>query len=202
MHTIEPISEAEVVAIFLQAEIQSSRVQQRILSVLERDGVDRHIIDHPDLSDPHQNGYRAQVLGESRGYKHNYRLFSGFPDRIQWERAYLEQADFDRIKYINYPYWNELSQGTRMVAQAAAAIQNGIEADGRANRTFWEIVDALLARAVMPEIILVSRGHESDLIILEGAHRMTAHFLVPKAQQGQVQVIAGFSSQLVDWVFY
>jgi hypothetical protein len=111
MHTIVAISEPEMVAIFLQAEIQSSRVQQRILSVLQRDGQDRRIVDHPNLSDSHENSYRAHVLGESRGC-------------------------------------------------------------------------------------------DSELIIFEGAHRMTAHFLVPKAQRRQINAIVGFSSYLLDWAFY
>jgi hypothetical protein len=202
MKSIALIPEAEMVVAFLQAEIKSPRMQHRIIPVLQRDGIDPRIIDHPDLSDPHENAYRARVLGESRGYKRNFRLFKHFPDHIHWERVCLDQDDLQRAKYINYPYWVHLSHGSRKVIEAAEYVRKGVEVDGQSNRVFWNIANVIMHGIRLPEVIFVSATRGTDLILLEGSHRTTSYLLVSEYMSGQLHAIVGFSPNILDWFFY
>ena len=68
MQHLHTISEDEMVAVFLQAEVASTRFAPTILAILRRDGCERRIIDQPDLSNAADNAYRRHVLGEYRGY--------------------------------------------------------------------------------------------------------------------------------------
>jgi hypothetical protein len=117
MRIIEKVTEAEMAAIFLRAEIASSRFGKDILRILEKDGVDRKVIDKPDVKDADENEYRAVLLGEFRGYQRNEELFQDFPDDVRWHRVLLDRKDLLKVKYINYSYWNDLSGGSRLVAK-------------------------------------------------------------------------------------
>jgi len=58
MRTIRDASEDEVVAAFLQAEIDSDRHAQKILTELHADGRPKSIVDSPDFEDHEGNAYR------------------------------------------------------------------------------------------------------------------------------------------------
>ena len=60
-----------MVAVFLKTEIRSDRYDKEIFALLGRDGVSRKIVDEPDTSNPEENDYRIQLLGDFRGYKQN-----------------------------------------------------------------------------------------------------------------------------------
>jgi hypothetical protein len=55
MRIVEPVTEDEVVALFLKTEVESVRFRDAILKLLFRDGRDRAIVDDPDTSDAGQN---------------------------------------------------------------------------------------------------------------------------------------------------
>lgn len=64
------ISEAEMVAVFLRAEIASERFGARLLELLRRDGRDRRIAELPDTNRAAENAFvssfRATFAGTSR----------------------------------------------------------------------------------------------------------------------------------------
>src|SRR5262249_42155248 len=151
MHDLCAISEDEMVAVFLQTEIASTRFAARILAILQRDGRDRRIIDRPHLDEAEENAYRALVLGEPRGYRRDTDVFTGMPDDVRWFRARLTREELGQVRYIEYDYWTELSGGTRLVTDGAARIRQGIEVFGIGNRGFWFLADGLRAGATFPE---------------------------------------------------
>ena len=51
MKLLEPITEHEMVALFLQTEIQSRRYRDTLLALLARDGKDSRIVASPNLKD-------------------------------------------------------------------------------------------------------------------------------------------------------
>jgi hypothetical protein len=193
---LHPIPEAEMVAMFLRAELASPRFEQAILAMLERDGRDRTIIDHPDLTEPADNRYRAQVLAEHRGYGRDEDVFESVPPDVRWYRARATKVDLAQVRYIDYDYWTELSGGSRLAVDAAERIRQGIEAFRIGNGAFWYLADALKAGASFPELILVGSDERGPLVLLEGHTRLTAYFLVPECIPALLPVIVGYAPGL------
>jgi hypothetical protein len=198
MRVIKRVTEAEMVATFLRAEITSSRFSPKILSILERDGVDREIIDKPDINNAGENEYRATLLGEFRGYKRNEELFNSFPNNVVWYRALLNQSDLLKIRYMNYSYWIELSGGSRLVAEAAERVLAG-EIEKETADWIRAAAEAVRQGASFAEMILVRPNRQSDLIVLEGHLRATAYLLSLDYLPPEISVIVGYSEGIEEW---
>ncbi|MBT7859946.1 MAG: hypothetical protein HN712_06510 [Gemmatimonadetes bacterium] len=69
------------------------------------------------------NGIRRELLAEHREYGRNSGLFEGFPESISWDRVTLDPADLWSVKYIDWSYWTELSEGSRLPRDAADLIR-------------------------------------------------------------------------------
>src|SRR5438067_1255396 len=114
MRHLGAISEREMVAHFLKTELDSVRFTQQLLELLQRDGMDRRIIDEPNLQNPAENAYRSRLLGDYRGYKRGEGIFRFVPDEAAWHRYALSREELARVRYINDDYWVELSGGSRL----------------------------------------------------------------------------------------
>ncbi|NLM96391.1 MAG: hypothetical protein GX175_02015 [Halanaerobiaceae bacterium] len=126
MEFIRESSEAEMVAVFLRAEFYSERFADDIKKILTKHGIDPSLITEPDIHDSDENNIREWILGEYRGYKRNRGLFIDFPAISRWDLVLLSREDLERIKYINYSYWNEISNGTGLAREAVKNIRKGI----------------------------------------------------------------------------
>jgi hypothetical protein len=193
MRHLEAITEHEMAAHFLQTEIRSVRFEEKILALLRRDGIDRRVIDEPDLGSEAENDYRSRLLGEWRGYKRGEGIFMYVPNDTAWHRYALGREELARVRYINYDYWTELSGGSRLVIDAAPRIRAGIEVFGKYS-TEWALG---MAREVergarFPELILVGTDEASELTVLEGHARLTAYCLALEAVPEPLTVIVGF----------
>lgn len=198
MRLIEPISEEEMVAAFLKMEITSTRFGKDILALLERDGVSRNILETPDIHDDAQNACRAALLGEYRGYRQNRDLFEDFPENVRWYHAALTKAELAKVRYIDYSYWNEISNGTRLPVEAAKTIHVGREIYGVSNEGFLKMAQDFRESALFPELILVGAS-AADLIVLEGHVRLTVYFLVPECLPDELTVLVGFAPEFASW---
>ena len=119
MQHLSPIAEEEMVAVFLQAEIASTRFSAAILTLLRHVRQDRRIIDRPDLASTTENACRRALLGEHRSYRRDADVFKDFPGEVRWYRALAAGADLAAMRYINDDYWIELSGGSRLAVDAA-----------------------------------------------------------------------------------
>lgn len=202
MRLIETITENEMIAVFLQAEIVSERFGGEIAALLGRDKVDRRIVDAPNSQNVDENAYRKKLLGDFRGYGHNRGLFENFPHDVSWHRAALTRDELARVKYIDYSYWNELSGGSRLPAEAAKTVRAGKATFGQSTHGFLNAARALRNGARFPELILVGTALSAGLIVLEGHVRLTAYFLAPEHIPDALPVIAGFSPDFARWDEY
>ena len=193
MRLLEAITENEMVAVFLKTEINSVRYSADILALLRRDEMSRRIIDMPDIRNQEENAYRIRLLGDFRGYKQGRDLFLSFPDDVSWYRAMLSREELDRVRYIDYSYWNELSGGSRLPADAATNIRAGKVVFGQSTQGFLNLARELQQGAKFPELILTGVSPTSDLVALEGHVRLTTYFLAPHCIPDELQVIVGFS---------
>jgi len=193
MRLLENITEDEMVAVFLKTEINSARFSADILAILKHDGMSRKIVDTPDTLNQAENLYRAKLLGDFRGYKQKWGLFLSFPDDVSWHRAILSREELARVRYIDYSYWNELSGGSRLPADAATNIRAGKVVFGQSTQGFLNLAGELQRGAKFPELILTGVSPTSDLVVLEGHVRLTTYFLAPKCIPEEIPVIVGFS---------
>ena len=131
MKLIRPTTEADMIAVFLKAEIKSERFGQIILDLLEHDNKSRTVVDMPDITNSDENAYRRQLLGAYRAY-----VFEELPIHVTWYRALLTREEVAEVRYINYDYWNELSSHTRLPQVAIEAIVAGREIFGVSNEAF------------------------------------------------------------------
>lgn len=197
MQHLYPIDEDEIVAVFLQTEVASSRFRPTILAYLRRDGRDPRIVERPDLADMDENAYRRHLLGLHRGYRRDADVFTAMPADVRWYRALITPAELARVRYINDDYWIELSGGSRLARDAAARIRQGIEAFGVGNGGFWYLADALAAGASFPELILVGADENAPLVLLEGHARLTAYALRPDCLPPTMPVLVGYARDMV-----
>ena len=215
MRTVRPVSEAEMVALFLATEYPSPRTHQHILRVLQREGWPPSIIEQPNLRDAQENAQRRNILGAYRGYGQNMDYFEGlpldveyvdyfegFPLDVQWERAMLSRQELEQVKYIEYDYWVELSSGSRLPRDAARTILAGDEVFGISHQGVLQMAEAFRAGARFPTLILVGKNRESPLVVLEGHMRLTAMLLASECLPAELKVMVGFSEQIERWGCY
>jgi hypothetical protein len=122
MRIVRDASEDEMVAVFVQGEIQSERFAEAIEAILDVRGIPRRVIEEPDLHDAEENELPREILGEFRSFRRNDDVFSGFPaDDIRWVRAGLAAEEVLAIRYID---WGLLARGQRRFAAAGRRARN------------------------------------------------------------------------------
>lgn len=202
MKIIKEITADEMVAIFLKAEINSDRWSHHPLMILKKLGVNREIIDKPDLSNVKHNQTRADILKVYRGYGKNENLFQNFPSDVVWKRILLTKEELAKVKYMDYSYWVAISKGTRLPQYAAETIQHGEKIFGESNEVFIKAAEVYKQGVTFPELILVAVNEKSNFVVLEGHLRITAYFLAPEFLPNKIEVIVGFSPKMQDWGSY
>jgi hypothetical protein len=116
-------SEAEVVAMFLVAELESPRYGDVIRGLLAEAGADESLLRGPDLDDAAENLLRESVLERHRAWSSLEGLFSGFPRNVAWSLVVLGREEVLSVLYNDWDWWLKLSGGTRLPVDAAARIR-------------------------------------------------------------------------------
>ena len=202
MRPIAGVGEAEVFAEFLRAEIDSPRFGPRVAARLAADGRDASVVRAPDISNAADNAYRSLLLHSYRGVGGTAPLLEGLPDGIEWRRVTIPREELGDIRYIDYPYWNELSAGTRSPLVAAERIRAGITAMGRPNDAFHALSARMCAGEDAGRAILIATDAGSPAVILEGHTRVTAMLLRPECLPDEVEFYIGYAAAVSDWMYY
>ena len=197
METVSEISENEMVATFLRAEIESPRFQEPILNHLKHDGRSRALVDEPDLANVADNAYRKELLTEHRGYGRNHDVFYGFPNEVGWARAVLTREELDDVKYLNYDYWVELSGGSRLVVDGARSVRACKVVFRVPNTGFWRMAETVRQGVTFLEPIAVSVN--GTLVLIDGHTRMTGYVLAEEASPNRIPILAGFFPGFAAW---
>jgi hypothetical protein len=190
MHKIGKSNENEMVYEFLKMEITSDRFAEKIESILKEMDISKDIITDGNTISERENVLRAEILKRFRGYR-SKELFENFPSKINWIWALFDREDISKILYIEYSYWNELSDYTGSPLEAAKTILSGKTIYGVSNDRSIEGAQRLKEGHRFPPLIFLTDESESRYIILEGHGRMTAYGLVPSLFQN-VSVLLGY----------
>jgi len=199
MKKIKPSSENEMVYEFLKMEINSDRYREQIEDILNEMQVNRDIIINGNIISEQENALRAEILKRFRGWR-DEELFENFPSNIEWVWTEFDREDILKIIYIEYSYWNELSNYTGSPLEAAKYVLSGktlydMPTDGAISDAQW-----LIDGNKFPPLIFLTDKSEERYIILEGHCRMTAYGLVPVLFEN-VSVLLGYcdSGELNRW---
>lgn len=196
-----PVSTDLMVLYFLQAELASSRFKDYVVKSLSKLGVRESIVTRADLEDKKENSIRRRLLGY-RGYETRTGLFSRFPTRVRWRMLMTEgKTDFDRLTFMNYPDWNELSGGSGRVVSVSGRLVNSSAWRVRAGHI--HSMRKELDRGVwFPPLIACSTGtvRSGDIVLIEGHSRATAYHLLRSYQD--VKVLVAFSRRVEGWEFF
>ncbi|MDY0097395.1 MAG: hypothetical protein RBS01_03540 [Candidatus Dojkabacteria bacterium] len=195
---LNPISEDEVVSIFLRGELKSKRFSQEIVNAIKKLNGDENLIINPDLTKSEENILRKEILEETRKYISREGLFEDFPNDIKWYRVEFS-SDFliNQVKYIDYDYWIELSNGSRLPKDAVEKIKNNKRVFNLPYDNFLEASEEFKKNKSFDEIIIVSDG--TSYVVLEGHLRLTVYALNKEILPKKVPVIIGISEQMREW---
>ena len=190
MKKIRNSNENEMVYEFLKMEIDSDRYREQIETVLKELDVSKDIITNGNIMSEQENALRAEILKRFRGWR-DAELFENFPSKIDWVWTEFDREDILKIIYIEYSYWNELSNYTGSPLEAAKYVLSGrtlydMPTDGFIEDTKW-----VIERNKFPPMIFLTDKSEERYIILEGHCRMTVYGLVPVLFQN-VSVLLGY----------
>lgn len=179
MRILDESSEEEMIACFLQGELTSHRFGPELRAALNEAGLPARLVTDADLTNDDENRARRDLLAATRGYGQGRDVFDeSFPaaSTVRWVRAELEPADLARVRYIDYSYWNELTGGSRLPADAAGRIRSGVRVFGVSNQRFLDAADAVTRGERFGPLILAGRQLD-DLVGLEGHLRLTGYAL-------------------------
>lgn len=201
MEFIRSSSEEEMISVFLKTEINSERYAVRLKRILDDLEIDISVISDPNIYDNKENVIRKKVLGEYRGYDINIKLFKNFPLINRWDWVLLSKNEIEKIKYIDYSYWNELSNGTRLAKEAVKNIRKGVKVYNISNDSFIKASNELLNGKEFPPMIILSDLKEDFIVVLEGHLRLTAYMLEPDTITNGLKAIVGYTSknELKNW---
>lgn len=192
MKLLTQVPESHMVATFLKGELTSTRFGDELRSIMNRLGIDKTILETPNLNDETENAKRTQLLGEYRGYGQNDKIFTNFPTKMTWYKAVLARDEIGELRYVDYSYWNELTDHTHLVKDAVNNIQNGKIVFDVPNDAFLELEEKIRKGKVKFEpIILWGKDESSPLTILEGHLRATALGLAAEKAPDTIDAIVG-----------
>lgn len=188
-----------MIYVFLKTEIESHRYGKQIENVLNEMQLNKSIITNGNILSKNENAAREKVLKQFRGWR-DKEIFANFPEKIKWVRAVFGGDDIRKIIYIEYSYWNEISNYTGSPLEAAETIRSGRTIYNVPNDGFVSLAEEIKNGASFPPLIFLTDEAESRYVILEGHARMTAYGLVPALFNG-ISVILGFCgyAELDKW---
>lgn len=181
MKFVKKTNEAEMILEFLKGELNSKRFNEELDNAIEKLNLNSSIIVNGNTSNQQENIDRLKIMKVFRGYP-DEELFERFPKIKEWKYLELTGEDIDKIYYIDYDYWNELSNGTSKPVEAAKVIRSGKEIYEVSNQSFLDGVEYNKTNK-FPPVILITCNNEKFLII-EGHSRMTVYGFNPSKLNG------------------
>jgi len=199
MRKIKPSNEDEMIYEFLKMELNSDRYKEKIEAILNEMKIEKNIIINGNIMSEEENTLRIEILKRFRGWR-NKELFENFPSKVEWIWTEFGKEDMAKIFYIEYSYWNELSNYTGSPIEAAREILSGKTVFDMPTTDFIKIAQKLKEGNIFAPMIFLTDKSESRYIILEGHVRMTAYSLAPEYFEN-ISVLLGYCDreELNQW---
>jgi hypothetical protein len=200
VHGFRSATESEVVLAFLRGEVDSDRFGNDInRALVEAGGLE--LVQNPDLDSKEENRARVRALSAARGWR-NAELFEGFPEKVEWYHGVLQPDELERVRFIDYSYWNELSGGSRRPADVLPTLQAGrlptwLTELGTSQH--FEFAARLATAEAVDDLIVMATPDLRELVLLEGHARLTAIFVDGLQRHLTVRAYLGLSAEIEQW---
>lgn len=171
MKIISDSSAEEAVLEWLKAELKSDRFSSNLKLAIKELDQDENVINEANLDDIRENEIRWKILKNYRP-----RLDRNFAD-YTWSKVELNNTEVKGLNYIDFSYWNELSDNTRKVGRAAENVIDGKVVFDVPNDRFYSVAKDIKNGTDLPPIIVVSTHEDNQGEILEGHLRATGFIL-------------------------
>lgn len=191
MKIIRKSSEDEMLLEYLKSEINSKRFGKRLKDTLVELNISEDIIMNGSIEYTKENEQRKLIMKKFRGYP-TEDIFERFPKKIRWFYVEFEEGDINRLFYLNWDYWNEISSNTSKPTEAAHNICNGMEIYNVSNEPYFKGLKYLENNNKFNPIVAITYNGER-CVIIEGHSRMTVYGLKPELFVGTFGYI-GFCS--------
>jgi hypothetical protein len=198
MRLLRPITEDEMVAVFLRGEYASERWREVLDGLLAHHRCAEDVLRSPNVADPDENALRSRILEDHRAWERRDGLFGGFPRQVEWFRAALEPQEVVEILFIHWDWWLRISGGTRRPLETARRIRAG-EVAGVTAAEHEPLALALRANERPTELIAVTTPAHAPLVLLEGHFRLTAYALFPEHLPPALEILLGVSDEMSGW---
>lgn len=193
MKLLKQIPETAMVADFLKAEFTSPRFSADVKKAMRSVGVEEPVVTHPDVESSRENELRAKVLSACRGYRENREMFVDVPDNLTWYEAEISRDEIGNLRYVDYSYWNELTDDTHLVRDGVKNIGKGKIVFDVPHDRFLEFAEKIRRGGNdFGPIIIWGQAINSPLQILEGHLRATALGLAADKAPATVRALVGF----------
>lgn len=200
VHHFRPAAEPEVVLAFLREEFGSDRFGNDVKRALI-DAGGLQLVRSPDLGSEQENRARERALSAARGWP-DAELFEGFPETVDWYHGVLQPGELERVRFIDYSYWNELSGGSRRPADVLPTLRAGRLPTWLTELgTSWcfEFAAQLATAQAVEDLIVMATPDLKDLVLLEGHARLTAIFVGGLQRRLTVRAYLGLSETIKQW---
>jgi hypothetical protein len=196
MIDIRPAAEHEMIAAFLQAEIDSTRFQRHFPDLNGYHPRGLALIVAPDFNDVAENAARRRLLAY-RGYP-DKALFEGFPAGVTWYLVRLEPQDFVRMRCARELTLVTLSGASRLVSDAAHNFQAGSTAAAPFQH-IWSMISALRAGGGFAPLI-TAQDADGSLILIEGHSRAIVYTIT--GLPDNVETFVARAPTFAAWRYY
>jgi hypothetical protein len=193
-----------VVLAFLRGELESRRFGQATQVALEACG-GLELVTAPDLDSDDENAARLRALTTTKGWGTNAGLFTGFPTDVSWSHGVLDPDELERVRFIDYSYWVELSGGSRRPADVVTMLASDDLAPWvRQVGVDWchELAAAVRTTRSMHPLIVVAAPELERIVVLEGHARLTGLYVADLARDVDVIAYVGTSPSISAWALF
>lgn len=170
VHFVDRVSENEVIAAWVTAESTSDRFGASMRKARER-----------GAATP------TEILARARGWP-DQGYFQGFPRDVEWWHATLTRRELLSVHYINWGYWLDVSDGSRLPADAIVKMG-------------WNASPGLLPDEVEP-IVVVRDTRADRIVVLEGHARLTNFVIAQDKLPAEIPCLLGLSPNMANWGCY
>lgn len=203
MQGCRPVAESEVVLAFLRGELESERFGSGVRrALIDAGGIE--LVQSPDLECDEENAARERALSAVRGWR-DKEVFEGFPATVHWYHGVLEPDELERIRFIEYSYWNALSGGTRRPGDVLSTLQRGRLPRWMSKLgTSWcfEFAAELETTETIDGLIVMASPDLDEIVLLEGHAPLTAIFVGGLQRRLTVSAYLGVTAELESWSGY
>ena len=188
---IRPVTENEVIAEFLNSDLNHPDFRSPIQSQGAATAFDRH---HADAVARRH----ALLLAKRRS------LWEELPDQTEWHEVKINEDALELIKVFPRSQWRKLARGNFSIIRITQVLGTGIPT---LDEKFLSKIAALKEQISQGDgefgtVILLGVDARGPLTILDGNHRLVAALLSSRAGLSKLRFMCGFSPRMTECCWY